>query len=514
MTENLIKLKRTENAKRNIIFGGLLKVYQIIVPFFIRTAMIYYIGMEYVGLNSLFISILQVLNLAELGVGSAMIFSMYQPIAEKDEETICALMQLYKRYYRVIGMIILFLGVLLMPALPILIKGSIPDGLNLNILYLLNLGATVLSYWLFAYKNCLLVAHQRTDITSKVGIGISTIEYVLQFISIAVYKNYYLYLIIRIVAQIIQNIIMYFVVENRYPHYHPSGSLEGESVKKINHKIKDLFTAKIGAIVFNSVDSIVISAFLGLSMLAVYNNYYYILSSIIGFVAIIFNSCIAGIGNSIVTETAEKNYRDFCTFTFIISWLSGVCVCCLTSLYQPFMFLWLKNKEMMLGMSEVVCYSSYFFVYELAAMMIQYKDAAGIWHKDRFRPLVTAIANLTMNVVFVQFIGIKGVLISTIISFLIIGIPWLVHNLFAQLFHCQPYQYLKRVFTYVIVTIFVTLFGYYLCYLLPFDGWGGFIVRAIICLVISNLIYLLIYRNMDEFLDAKKIVRQFVVKIR
>ena len=141
----MAKIERTKNASRNIVFGVILKAYQILVPFLMRTAMIYLMGVQYLGLNSLFTSILQVLNLAELGVGSAMVYSMYKPIAEDDDTTICALMKLYRTYYRVIGLVIAVVGCVLTPFIPHLIKSDVPAGLNIYILYLLNLGATVLS---------------------------------------------------------------------------------------------------------------------------------------------------------------------------------------------------------------------------------------------------------------------------------------------------------------------------------------------------------------------------------
>jgi len=175
-----MKIERTKNATRNIIFGILLKVYQMLVPFAMRTAMIYLLGVQYLGLNSLFASVLQVLNLAELGVGSAMVFSMYKPIAEDDTDTICALMRLYKIYYRVIGAVVLILGLILLPFIPKLISGDVPADINVYILYLMNLAATVLSYWLFAYKNSVLQAHQRVDVTSKVMLITETIKYGLQ----------------------------------------------------------------------------------------------------------------------------------------------------------------------------------------------------------------------------------------------------------------------------------------------------------------------------------------------
>lgn len=172
-----MQFDRTKNASRNILFGLIQRLYQLVVPFIMRTAMIYCLGVEYLGLDGLFLSILSVLNLAELGVGSAMVYSMYTPVAKDDKKTICALMNLYKFYYRIIGFIVLIGGVIICPFVPRLISGDLPDGLNIYVLFILNLSATVLSYWLFAYKNSLFQAYQRLDVVSKVTMIVNTIRY-------------------------------------------------------------------------------------------------------------------------------------------------------------------------------------------------------------------------------------------------------------------------------------------------------------------------------------------------
>ena len=191
-----MKIERTKNAGRNIFFGIILKAYQIVVPFIMRTAMIYWMGVQYLGLNSLFTSVLQVLNLAELGVGSAMVYSMYKPIAEDDKVTICALMKLYKSYYNIIGVIIAVIGCMLTPFIPKLISGDIPNGISVYVLYLLNLAATVFSYWLYAYKSSILQAYQRTDIISKVTLFTNTVHFGLQLVVLVVFRNYYYFVIL------------------------------------------------------------------------------------------------------------------------------------------------------------------------------------------------------------------------------------------------------------------------------------------------------------------------------
>ena len=250
-----MKINRTENAVRNILFGGILRVYQIVIPFVMRTVMIYCMGVQYLGLNSLFTSILQVLNLAELGVGSAMVYSMYKPIAEDDTDTICALMGLYRTYYQCIGLIIAVIGVGLTPFIPKLIKSDLPVGINIYALYLLNLSATVLSYWLFAYKNSLLQAHQRIDVTSKVTLITNTFQYVVQiFCPCGVKKIIIYFVVVMLLTQAMTNIITSIVVTKMYPNYNARGRLSKEIVISINHRIRDLFTSKIGAVIVNSAE--------------------------------------------------------------------------------------------------------------------------------------------------------------------------------------------------------------------------------------------------------------------
>lgn len=392
-------------------------MYQIIVPFLMRTAMIYLMGVQYLGLNSLFTSALQVLNLAELGVGSAMVFSMYKPIAENDNTTICALMKLYRTYYRVIGLVIAVVGCALIPFIPRLIKSDVPADINIYILYLLNLGTTVLSYWLFAYKNSILQAHQRADVVSKVTLVTSTIQYGSQLFVLWAFHNYYLYVIVMLATQALTNIVTAVCADKLYPQFKPRGKVDKIQVQKINQRIRDLFTSRIGGVVYDSADTIVVSAFLGLTVLAVYQNYFFILNAITGFIAVVFAACTAGIGNSIVMESKEKNYQDLNKFAFIITWIAGFCSACLLCIYQPFMELWV-GKDLILSFSAVVCFVIYFFVRQFNALFNLYKDASGMWHEDRLRPLIAALTNLVLNLILVKFIGIYGILLSTVLTIL------------------------------------------------------------------------------------------------
>lgn len=467
-----------------------------------RTAMIYLMGAQYLGLNSLFTSILQVLNLAELGVGSAMVYSMYKPIAEDDHKTICALMALYKKYYTIIGAVILVLGCILTPFLPVLVKmDTVPNDVNIYVLYFLNLGATVLSYWLFAYKNCLVGAHQRTDITSKISICSSTATYLIQFIILYFFRNFYAYTVVVLGVGIVNNIATAIIVNHMYPNYQPNGKLEKTIVQRINHSVRDLFTAKLGGVIYDSADTIVISAFLGMEMLAVYQNYFFILTSVTGIITIVFSSCTAGIGNSIIVETEDKNYNDLKKFTFIICWISGFCSSCLLCLYQPFMKMWV-GKNLMLDMSAVVCLVIYFYIRQINSLLNLYKDASGMWHEDRYRPLACAILNLVLNLLLVQFIGIYGVMISTVLAIICLGEPWLLKNLFSVIFKKnQLIPYLKNLLKYSFISLLNCIISYFICTRLNFELLLlNMIWRGVICCLVPNILNILIFRNSPEYL--------------
>lgn len=503
-----MKIERTKNATRNIIFGIILKVYQILVPLLMRTGMIYLMGVQYLGLNSLFASILQVLNLAELGVGSAMIYSMYKPIAEDDDATICALMKLYRTYYRLIGLIIAIIGCILTPFIPKLISDDIPEDINIYVLYLLNLGSTVLSYWLYAYKNSILFAHQRTDIVSKVTFVTSTLQYALQLLVLWIFKNYYLYVIVMLATQAITNVATAMCADKLYPQFKPAGHVLAEEKKAINKRILDLFTSKIGSIIYDSADTIVISAFLGLTALAVYQNYFYILNAITGLLAVVFSACMAGIGNSIVVESREKNYKDLSKFTFIICWGAGFCSVCLLCLYQPFMELWV-GKDLMLSFSAVVCFVVYFFVRQLNSLFNTYKDASGMWHEDRFRPLIAALTNLILNLILVQFIGIYGILISTVLAIICVGMPWLMHNLFTVIFEKRNLaNYLKKLLYYCTVVVISCVLTYIICSQINKGLIETLFLRGIICVVVPNLIYFIFYMKSIEFKESLLLINR------
>ncbi|MBQ8355359.1 MAG: oligosaccharide flippase family protein [Oscillospiraceae bacterium] len=498
-----MKIARTKNTVRNILTGSVSRIINIILPFFNRTVILYVMGTKYLGLSSLFTSILSFLSLSELGLGAAMVYSMYKPIARNDDETICALLNLYKRLYRIIGFVVLGLGMALMPFLRQLINDEIPPEINLHLLYFIYLFNSVLSYWLFAYKNALLQAHQRNDVNNVISAVIIPASYAVMLGALWLTKNYYAYVIWQPVFTIITNLIRSRYVDRHFPHLKPRGEISSELRRSITKKVAALIGTKLNTVVLNAADNLVMSAFLGLTVIAVYGNYYMIMSSIIGFLGIIYSAMTAGLGNSLQTETVEKNYRDFEKLSFMNSWLVGWCSVCLVCLYQPFMRIWV-GEELMFPFYVVLELGLYFYIYQLRKIPVVYKDAAGIWWEDRFRPYVCMVTNVVLNILLVQIIGISGIILSTVFS-LCISIPWENYTIFKYVFHRSSRAYYGKLAAYCGSMILGGLVCFWLCSLFG-DGIPALMARAVICVIVPNVIFAALNCRRAEFRLARDMV--------
>ena len=502
---------RTKNATRNIIWGICYKITMLLLPFAVRTVMIYTLGSQYLGLNSLFTSVLDVLSLAELGVGSAMVYAMYRPIAEEDTEIVCALLNLYKKIYRMIGGFIAVIGLILLPFIRNFISGDVPKDINIYIIFFVYIVNTSGSYFLFAYKSSILNASQRNDMASKVNMVTGIVKYIMQIVVLLFWHNYYGYVIVIPITSFAANIIIAYTAKKMYPQYICKGNVKPELIKEIKGKVFALFAVKITSVIYNSVDSIVISAFLGLIVLAKYNNYYYILSAIISIVTVVFTSITSSIGNSIVLESDKKNYNDYMNLSFINAWIVGWCTVCLFCLYQPFMRLWV-GKSLMFNLDIVVCFCIYFYAFQLKSVQSAYKDAAGLWKEDMWRSYAANIFNLVMNIILVKTIGIYGILISTILALTIITYPWQTWMIHKKLFHCSMWPYMKKLLIYTIVTIVACLITYGVIGLVKGNGIIDFCIKTIICIILPNILFLIISFKTKEFKLMLETIRKIIKK--
>jgi O-antigen/teichoic acid export membrane protein len=504
---------RTENATRNIIWGIIEKVMTLLLPFITRTVLIKMIGAQYLGLNTLFTSILHVLSISELGIGTAIVFSMYKPIAEKDNEKLCALINVYRKIYFAVGTVILVAGLAITPFIKKLIKSSYPDDINIYILFLIYLFNTVIGYYLYAYQSAIFTAYQRSDLISKRTALVSCISNVLQICVLFLFRNYYMYVIIIPLATIITNFMNAYLARKMFPNIVCKGKITKEEKTGLKKRITGLLSYKIYGVIFDSVDVVVISAFIGLTELAIYNNYFYVQKSILGFMMIITSSITAGIGSKMITNSVEDNYKDFKNLVFAQGWICSWASVCMFCLYQHFMTWWV-GEELTFPFSTMCLMTLYFFIPRLTNMSYTYREAAGLWWEDRFRPLISTVVNLGINLILVQIIGINGVVISTLVCSVFINIPWGTHILFKNYFKRSSAEYFRHIFFYFTVTIIVALITFFICSLLPSKGLLFLLVKGVVCCVIPNILFWLVYHKRPEFQMIIELINKIMKKIK
>lgn len=509
-------IEKTKNSIRNSISGIFNKIIVILLPFVIRTIIIRKIGVEYAGIGNLFSSILDILSLTELGFGSAMVFSMYKPIAEDDSQTLGALLKFYKKIYLTIGTVVLIIGIILLPFIPNFINGEYPKDMNLYVLYLIYLLNSASSYFALGYRSSLLTAHQRNDIKSNVNSILSIFQYLIQIIILSLFKNYYLYALMIPVFTIFGNIVLAIITSKKYPKIKCKGELSVSQKENITSKVKALFGHRLGAVILNSVDNIVISSFLGLYVLAQYNNYYYIMNAVFSIVCILYQSLAAGIGNNMINETKESNYDLMKKLLFFFSWVTGFCFICLVCLYQPFMQIWM-GSELVLPFIYVILMASYFYIRSIRYVVLTFKDSIGMWNEDKIKPYVEAIVNLILNITFVViFKGLWGIILSSILAMLVISMPWETYVLLKKHFNESVKNYYAQIAKYLMVTILICFTTFMVCCSVEFLGLSDiltFILKMILTILFSNCMYWIIYHKRCEYKFFKNRLSSVMRKI-
>lgn len=510
-----IKKTRTENAIRNIIAGICNNIITLLLPFFVRTFLLYDIGVDYIGINSLYTSIFQVLNVTELGFTSAVIYSLYEPVARNDINKITAKISLLRTVYKFIGTIILVIGLIILPFISLLINGIIPENVNIYVVYIIFLFNTVISYFVYGYKNAILTVYQRNDLISKTNTFIIFIKSFLQIVILVLFKNFYAYVILLPITTLLGNLIINHMCNNLYPELNKNYRLTFDGLREMIKPVVGIAIGRISLVCRNSFDSIILSTLFGLTTIAIYSNYYYVFSSISGFMVVLSVSISASIGNSLVTESIEKNEKDHIRFDFYHEIITSICVICLYCLYQPFMKIWAGNN-LMLPTSSMILFCIYFYVNHLAQIRSVYSEAAGLWWYFRYLSVTEIIANVILNIILGRLFGVNGILISTIVTAFIFSFLGCTIITYKRLFHVLPVNYFTRNIIYCLVTVCgCILISIYTNYMQD-NSWIKLIIKSIACILLSCIyivsVYLLYKPTQKDLLTIAK--KMIVIKSR
>lgn len=505
-------MARVKNSMKTMITALLSNAIAIIINLFAQAFFIRTMGSEYLGLNSLFSNILTMLGIAELGIGSAIIFNLYKPISENDSEKIKSLMKFYKNCYHVIGVFVFIIGIILIPFLPFLIKKvNIP--VNINIIYFLFLCDTVFSYFL-SYKRSIVYANQKNYIINIVHMIYLIILNTLQVLVLFLTKNYYLYLIVKVIMRIVENVLITIIANKLYPFLLDKNvkKLDSNTTKDIFKKVKALFLHKVGSFVVFGTDNIIISKYLGLTQVGLYSNYNLIISSVSTIIGQIISATTASVGNMLVTENKEKQFNVFKKIRFANFWISCFSATCLLVIMDSFIKVWVGEKYL-LSLTVLVVLVINFYFNSTRTTYNAFKDAAGIYYEDRFVPIIESLLNIIISIILVKRFGLSGVFLGTIFSGLILWVYSYPKFVYKKIFGKKYINYYIETIGYFVLCSVVVALTFIISRMVTLNSlFGSLIINILICMIIPNLILLIVFAQTDEFKYYKRLLYRMLKK--
>ena len=496
-----MKLDFAKNTKRNMLASMSNKCVGLMFPFLNRTLFLWLLGPEYLGLNGLFHSILGVLSFAELGFGTAVVCSMYKPVADDDQELVCAYLRFYRTVYRWVGTAMLAVGLCLLPFLRVLVHGDLPPGLDLHVLYLIHLVNTSVSYFLFAYRGAVLSAYHRGDVIANIRTGTTIAQYVTVFAILILTRNYYHYVAATVAFTVLNNLLVVRQVRRLFPQIQPIGRLSDEKRRQVLSEVKSIAMHKFGGILTFATDNVVISSFLGLVAVAAYGNYHYVVTAVSGLIWCVYASMTDGFGNKVHTETEESNSRLFMTANRLVGALIAWSAAMMIALYQPFITVWTHNDpELIRHFLTPVLMVTYFFISQSRQLLLQFKGAASIWRPDRWKSVVAGVANLALNILFVTLLPteykLDGIIFSTIFSVALIEMPWEARVLFTAYFKREEIGCYWRAQLHAAAwTIALGAATWASASLIVLDGLPGLVVKGAVAFVVASVLTGIYFRH-------------------
>lgn len=504
---------RVRSAVRNIAFGQIGNFITQLLGFVLRTVFIAHLGDTLVGINDLYTSILSVLSMAELGIGTALNYSLYKPVAQGDTEKIKSYMALYKRAYRIIGMVIAVIGLAVSPFLPYLVKQ--PEGVSvrdLTLYYFIFLFNTVSTYFV-AYKYSLVNAEQKNYIQTNVITVTKMITVSLQVIVILTTGNFYAYLLTAAAVELLQKIFVSGYLNRMYPYLKDKNAekLSKEETGEIVKKTKALVFHKVGDVARLQTDSMIISGFINVTLVGIVGSYNMVLNSVGNVVNIIFNSVLSGFGNLIATESKEKQYQIFRVYRFAACWIYGFAAIGFSLLLTPLIALWLGSGRT-LAFAVVICILIDFYFKGDRIVLSNFKTAAGVFEQDKYLALIQGVVNLIISIVLVQKIGLVGVYIGTIVSGLIANVtkPVIIYR---DILDKPVKEYFTDSVKYVsVMVVSFALLSAVKRLVMPEVTVFTFAVMFVIICVVFNGIFLGLFGRCEEFSYLLGIVKGKIKK--
>lgn len=482
-----MKNSRQKNSILNSSSVFVCKTIQIFLSFVVRRILIIHLGEEILGLDGLFSSILQILSLADLGINTAIVYSLYKPIAEENERKIAALVSFFKRFYLGVGIAIVCIGAMLTPLLAYII--NLPNDVeHIPLYFMITILGTASSYFLSS-RRIIFEADQRNRIVTIVDAMSAVFLQILQLLIIWLFKSYLVVLVLRVILSASGNILIYLLGNKQYPYLH---KYENARLGK-NEKL-DLFKNtgavlchKVGGVFVTGTDSLIISVFIGTIISGYYSNYLSIFNSVSFFVTGTLNALIPSIGDLKASSDDIEHHHSVMQEVVLINYcMSSFCTICLVCLVNPFITLWVGEK-FLFSVPIVVLLCANFYVSTMRFGVGAFCTAAGLFKETLIKPIAEGAINLIVSLTMVRTYGVAGVFLGTFTS-LVFGSVWVdPYFLYKKWFKRSSKNYF---FTYIVmltITCFLCFVVYYINSMFYTSGFTLFLLRTFLVAIISSI---------------------------
>ena len=505
---------RTQHSTRNAVVGIVCQGITMILAFWGRKVFLDTLGDDYIGISGWLSSILSVLSITELGIGTAIVVSLYKPFATGDRAKIRATIRLLRRAYFYVGMVVLALGLSLLPFLPVLLNKE-TTLVDLRLVYLMYLFQSVSSYLFYGYKAVIFTADQRQSRIHFLTFLISALTTAAQMLSLVIWCNYYLYVGIFVFSTVLKNLLIARSADRDYPYLkdiarrRPDEDDEKHLPKAERQGIfRNLFGLslyRISGTALNATDTLVLGKFMGTLVIGLYNNYMMVITAVTTVLTLVFQSFTASVGNLNVTDTPQRKHFIFRCLNLLDGWLYGVSSVCLFILLDPFVSLFFEQRRVFADERIVPVIVLNFLTSGLLENVIMHKDACGLFWQGRFRPIFSTVLNIVLSIWWVTPLGIFGVLLATVVSRLLTTWwfdPWMVHR---HAFKTGVKNYVRQTLLVMGLTaICCVLLRLLVAWLFPTVTLWHFMLMMILCATLPNLVFFLAFRRSEEFAYLKE----------
>ena len=497
MTRTSRTVKSLKNAEVAIAFYCV----NLILQFLFRKVFLEYLGSEVLGLNTTAQNLLSFLNLAELGIGTAVAYSLYKPLYDEDKETVNGIVSLQGWLYRRIAFIIVAGAAVIMLFFPLIFnKAEVPLWYAYGSFGVL-LFSSLLGYFV-NYRQIVLSADQKQYKVTIAIQGVKVLKVLVQILAIRFLpQGYVIWMVLEVVFAVITSIVLDKTIINEYPWLKPKIS-EGKQLSKryphIISKTKQLFFHQIGGFVLTQTSSLVIYAYTSLTSVASYGNYMLIVNGVTTLVNSLLNGISAGVGNLVAEGNKKKIKNFFWELTSLRMWMAATICFGIYMLSHHFIRLWIGSEYLMPQQAFIVLVLITFV--QLTRTNITFLSAYGLF-QDVWAPVVEACLNLGLSILLGYFYGLTGILIGVLISLLIIICTWKPYFLYSRGFKESCLEYFVGVGKYILML--GSVFGGSRCLLtniiqINVDNWFDWLFLALVSILVYGSISLLILYSFDK----------------